>query len=110
MNHTPVSRMHKCDDSKTSWLALTCPRRIALSQAMRLPARVHFATEPPDLAIMNCVEQHAIDLLVLGTVGRTGIAAFMTGNTAEQVLDRATCSVLTIKPNDFISSVTLPDG
>lgn len=46
----------------------------------------------------------------MGTIARTGVIGALTGNTAEQVLDRATCSVLTIKPNDFISPVTFPDG
>ena len=49
-----------------------------------------------------------IGLLAFGNllIGRTGA---LMGNTAEQVLDRATCSVLTMKPHDFISPVTLPD-
>ena len=31
------------------------------------------------------------------------------GNTAEQVIDRIECSVLAVKPDDFVSPVTLPD-
>ena len=73
---------------------------------LRVPARVHFAIESPDLAIMNCVEQHAIDLIVMGTVGRTGISGFITGNTAERLLPRIPCSLLAVKPPGFESPIS----
>ena len=49
----------------------------------------------------------AVDLVVMGTVARTGIAGFFMGNTAESILTQLDCSVLTIKPRGFISPVTL---
>lgn len=74
--------------------------------ALPQPANVHFAIEPPDLAIISCVEQHAIDLLVMGTVGRAGISGFITGNTAERLLPRIPCSLLAVKPPGFESPVS----
>jgi nucleotide-binding universal stress UspA family protein len=50
-----------------------------------------------------------IDLLVMGTVCRTGIAGFLIGNTAEEVLNQVDCSVLTVKPEGFETPVTLQD-
>lgn len=49
----------------------------------------------------------AVELVVMGTVARTGIAGFFMGNTAENVLTQLDCSVLTIKPPGFVSPVTL---
>jgi len=49
----------------------------------------------------------AADLVVMGTVARTGIAGFFMGNTAESILTQLRCSVLTIKPPGFISPITL---
>lgn len=49
----------------------------------------------------------AVDLVVMGTVARTGIDGFFMGNTAENILTQLDCSVLTIKPPGFISPVTL---
>ena len=49
----------------------------------------------------------AVDLVVMGTVARTGIAGFFMGNTAEDILSQLDCSVLTIKPPGFVSPVTL---
>ncbi len=48
-----------------------------------------------------------VDLIVMGTVARTGIAGFFMGNTAESILTRLDCSVLTVKPPGFICPVTL---
>lgn len=45
------------------------------------------------------------DLVVMGTVARTGIAGVVIGNTAENVLSQLNCSVLAIKPKGFISPV-----
>lgn len=61
----------------------------------------------PSTEIINTVIEKDIDLLVMGTVCRTGIAGFFIGNTAEKVLTQVSCSVLAFKPNDFITPVTL---
>jgi len=37
------------------------------------------------------------DLVVMGTIARTGIPGFITGNTAESILNQIYCSVLEIK-------------
>jgi nucleotide-binding universal stress UspA family protein len=47
------------------------------------------------------------DLLVMGTVGRTGIPGFFIGNTAENLLQTTSASILAVKPRDFVSPVTL---
>ncbi|MFO1391265.1 MAG: universal stress protein [Agitococcus sp.] len=49
----------------------------------------------------------AIDLVVMGSVARTGIAGLIIGNTAETILEQLQCSVLVLKPQGFISPVTL---
>lgn len=72
-----------------------------------LPAKVHLVDEPSDVAIMNCVEKYSVDLLVMGTVGRTGISGFITGNTAERVLPNLPCSLLAVKPPGFQSPVAI---
>jgi len=47
------------------------------------------------------------DLVVMGTVVRTGIPGFIIGNTAEAILDQLRCSVLAVKPPGFATPVTL---
>lgn len=64
----------------------------------------------PDDVIPEHVQTEAADTLVMGTVGRTGIAGFFIGNTAETVLNRVDCSVLAVKPPGFQSPVTVKDS
>ena len=59
----------------------------------------------PDDAIARFVESHGIDVVVMGTVARTGIAGLVIGNTAEKVLQRLRGSVLAVKPPGFASPV-----
>ncbi|MCP5213534.1 MAG: universal stress protein [Pseudomonadales bacterium] len=47
------------------------------------------------------------DLVVMGTVARTGIPGFLMGNTAETILNQIDCSVLAIKPPGFVTPVTV---
>jgi universal stress protein E len=63
--------------------------------------------EPRDV-IPQFVELHGIDVVVMGTVGRTGVAGLVIGNTAEHVLQRLRGSVLALKPSGFESDVKLP--
>jgi universal stress protein E len=48
-----------------------------------------------------------VDLIIMGTVARTGIPGFFIGNTAESILNQIDCSVLTIKPPGFAGPVSL---
>ena len=48
-----------------------------------------------------------VSLIVMGTVCRTGVAGLLIGNTAEKVLHQVDCSVLTVKPEGFITPVNL---
>lgn len=49
------------------------------------------------------------DLVILGTVARTGIPGFIMGNTVETILYQLDCSVLAIKPPGFKTPVVLAD-
>lgn len=51
------------------------------------------------------VAKRDIDLVVMGTVCRTGLPGFVMGNTAETIVRDVDCSVLTIKPQGFVSPV-----
>ena len=59
--------------------------------------------------IPNLARELKIDLIVMGTVARTGIPGLIIGNTAEAILNEIDCSVLAVKPPGFVSPVTLGD-
>ncbi|MFP7753114.1 universal stress protein [Thermodesulfobacteriota bacterium B35] len=62
-----------------------------------------------DEEIPQFANEYKIDLLVMGTLARTGIPGLFIGNTAEKILHRVNCSVLAVKPDGFISPVTLDE-
>jgi len=70
-------------------------------------AHVHLERGEPGAFIPDFVGRHGIDLVVMGSVARTGIAGFVMGNTAEHVLSSLTCSVLAVKPDGFECPVRL---
>ena len=51
-----------------------------------------------------------IDLIIIGTVCRRGLAGLIIGNTAEDVLQHVNCSVLALKPEGFVSPIKLEDA
>lgn len=56
----------------------------------------------PDVVLPELVRQEEVDCLLLGTVARSGFAAFWLGNTAEDVLPRVECDVLVLRPQDYV--------
>ena len=74
-----------------------------------LKPHLHLIEGNPIECIPELVMEQGIDLLVMGTVCRTGIGGFLIGNTAEEVLNQIDCSVLTVKPEGFVTPVTLED-
>src|SRR5437016_9935940 len=45
------------------------------------------------------VEKELIDLVVVGTRGRTGVSKVMLGSVAEEIFRKVSCPVLTVGPN-----------
>jgi len=53
----------------------------------------------PKAEIVRAAEEHAIDLIVIGTHGRHGIGLLL-GSTASSVVNHAGCDVLTVRLRD----------
>lgn len=79
-----------------------------------LPERPHVhlkADEPPHRAILEAIDELKIDLLVMGTVARGGVRGLLVGNTAERILPNVPCSILAVKPGDFLCPIEVePDA
>jgi universal stress protein E len=81
-------------------------KELAASFGSRLNmARIEVREGVPEDVIPEFVVSEGIDLVVMGTVARTGISGLLIGNTAERLLQRLLCSVLTVKPDGFFSPV-----
>ena len=54
-------------------------------------------TGEPASAIVHFADEQGVDMIVLGTHGRTGILRMLMGSVAEAIVRRANCPVLTYK-------------
>jgi nucleotide-binding universal stress UspA family protein len=70
-----------------------------------LNLQVHLDHARPAEYVLDVASRFGADLVVMGTVARTGVPGFFIGNTAERILSRLGCSALTVKPSGFLSPV-----
>ncbi|NND92999.1 MAG: universal stress protein [Granulosicoccus sp.] len=75
----------------------------------RIELQEHLLDGSPRRLIPQLVRRMGIDLVVMGSVARTGIKGLLIGNTAEAILTQLDCSVLVVKPPGFETPVTLED-
>jgi nucleotide-binding universal stress UspA family protein len=107
-------RSHVMDDQFVAYLenarqrAASMLGSVARSFESRLDDRsMALRRGEPEDVIPEFVVSEGIDVLVMGTVARGGIPGMLLGNTAERVLRKLPCSVLTVKPDGFISPVAV---
>ncbi len=88
-----------------------------VNQAARLGLKVqtHQVTGIPSRQITVTAKERDIDLIVLGTHGRTGLEHVLLGSTAERVVAWAPCPVLTVRlepaqllPNEVQAAIAAP--
>lgn len=70
-----------------------------------LKPKIHLREGRPSKLILEVAAKEKADLIVMGTVGRTGVSGLVIGNTAERVLHEVRCSVMAVKPDGFETPV-----
>ncbi len=71
------------------------------AQALGAPeVAIHTAVGEPAAEIVAWAKEQKLDLLVLGTHGRTGLEHALMGSVAERVVRRAHVPVLTVHPGE----------
>jgi len=79
------------------------------SQAERIGAShvsTHTAMGTPYAEILRFAEKQEVDLLVMGTHGRTALMRVLIGSVAEKVVRHAPCPVLTVRPEKVQEAAT----
>ncbi len=66
------------------------------SQGLNVVQRVTVGV--PFLEIVRYAKEQQIDLIVITTHGRSGLAHVLMGSVAEKIVRKATCPVLTVRP------------
>jgi len=69
------------------------------------PIKARLLKGLPGPTLAEYIEKKKPDIVVMGTVARTGLPGLLIGNTAEFVLGQISCSVLAIKPKGFKTPV-----
>ena len=62
----------------------------------------HVLEGMPEDVLPQIASKLDAEMVVIGTIGRTGLSAAIIGNTAEHVIDRLDCDVLAVKPANFV--------
>ncbi len=101
-----VKQQHQ---NKLNELLNEIKKRLEKNTPDRLNPQVHLLQGSPRKIIPSLAQKTKTDLVVMGTVARTGITGFFMGNTAETILNQLNCSILAIKPPGFKTPVTLSD-
>ncbi len=70
-----------------------------------IPHQVLLGTGELWTVLSDLMSQHEIDLIVVGTHGRTGVRKLLLGSAAEEIFRMASCPVLTVGPK-----VEVPEG
>lgn len=90
--------MQECEHDSCTWLdefIQIASQRLGCASG-ELTAQPVFGR--PRIALVDKVHDLESDVLILGTIARSGALGLLIGNTAEAVLDRLQCSVLALKP------------
>jgi universal stress protein E len=72
-------------------------------------ATIQIAEGEAYAAILDYLGKHPVDLLSMGTVANSGLKGVLVGNTAENILPWVSCSLLAVKPENFVNPVSVPD-
>ncbi len=92
------------DDETLKKLKERLSARVTEDTKGRVPVEAIIIQGVPFAEIINAAKERQIDLIVLGTHGRTGLSHAIMGSVAEKVVRKAPCPVLTIRhpEHDFI--------
>jgi nucleotide-binding universal stress UspA family protein len=74
-----------------------------------IPHQIYMLKGEAGRLLPELVNRKEADLIVMGTVCRTGVAGFLIGNTAESISQQVDCSVLAVKPEGFVTPIRLED-
>ncbi len=74
---------------------------------LKSAAQIHIAAGAAATVLLQQIEEIDVDLLVMGTIARSGIDGLLFGNTAERLLPQVRCSVIAVKPSDFQSPISM---
>ena len=95
-----AARLRKIEELIAEFRAELSPADAAL-----FSPEIHLIRGAPNRVIPDAINELKADILLMGTVSRSGLSGLLLGNTAEEVLYGVDCSVAIVKPDGFICPV-----
>lgn len=77
---------------------LTSLRQLIDESQIHGPQRIEHLRGLPEDRLPEAVRNLGVEILVLGTAARTGVAGWLLGNTSDDVMQKLSCSVIVLKP------------
>jgi len=84
------------DPQSEAWARAEFEQLAAGAPGARLEFDLRYSN--PDTGVLDAAAQHAVDAIVMGSRGRSGLAHVLLGSVAERVIRRAPVPVFTTKP------------
>ncbi len=103
--NTYVEQVRQQHQASIDQLMSGLAERVGQDTLDQLKPEIHLIKGGVRKEVPRLAKQIDADLLVMGTVARTGVPGFIMGNTAESILNQIECSVMAIKPEGFVSPV-----
>jgi universal stress protein A len=80
---------------------------VTARELVRLKVSTEIADGRAARAIVDVARQQQIDLIVMGTHGRSGVARLLLGSVTEKVLRTAPCPVLAVRTTEHAEDATV---
>jgi nucleotide-binding universal stress UspA family protein len=94
LNMPKVRRVY---DAQRKWAEETLEARVGDLRQRGIKARWRVQVGVPFEEIVSIAEEERVDMIVMGTHGRSGLNRALLGSVAERVIRLAPCPVLTVR-------------
>ncbi len=74
---------------------------LKINMSNKIRYRLHLRQGKPERFIPSVAKDYQINMVIIGSVGRSGLDGLMVGNTAERILCHSDLSLLVVKPHGY---------
>jgi nucleotide-binding universal stress UspA family protein len=97
-NYIPVEYEPRFIEQVTQASRESIEKRYLSQLKDKQASEVHLLSGYASTEILRFAQDNSVDLIVMGSHGLTGLAHVLFGSTADRVVRKAPCSVLTVRP------------
>ena len=95
--YVPPQMYDQLASSSRAWAQKRLDALVAAAKKARVRVRGFLLEGAPSEEIVRFARARRVEIIVLGTHGRKGLAKLFVGSVAERVVAAATCPVLTVR-------------